>query len=538
MKLRARWSLVALAVFAPLAWADTYPRQPVDAVHYVFHLDLRDDTDEIAAEAAVTLRLLTGGLTEVALDLASAAGGKGMTVSQVTVEGVPVRFVHDRDRLRVTLSSPSTSGEEITFSIAYRGIPASGLRIGPNKYGDRTFFASSWPDKARQWLPTIDHISDKATSEFVVTAPAHYQVVSNGRLVEEFDLPGDLRRTHWSQSVPIAPWLYMIGVARFAVHRVDAVKGVPLETWVFPKDRDAGFAAFELPARQAVDFFSELVGPFPYEKLANVEAAGVSGGMEHASAISYGESSVTGRPITGLVVHEIAHSWFGDGVTERDWDDVWLSEGFATYLTHLFMEHVEGRDAFVAGLKRDRDRVIAAEKKTPDTPIIHRNLADMNQVLNVFVYQKAGWVLHMLRNQIGTERFRLGLRQYYARYRDGNASTSEFRKIMEDASGTDLSGFFTEWLTRPGVPAIEGTWRYDPTAKTVEIELAQTQASDPFRLPLEIGITGDPTQPARLEKVILTDRRHHFSFASDRDPTAIVLDPNTSVLANLTLVRQ
>jgi aminopeptidase N len=474
-------------------------------------------------------------VTDVALDLASPSNGKGMTVSQATSGGQPVRFAHDGSRLRLTLPARSTAAQETTFVVSYRGIPAAGLRIGPNKYGERTFFASSWPDKAHQWLPTIDHISDKATVEFIVTAPAHYQVVANGRLVEQVDLPDNVRRTHWSESIPISPWLCTIGVANFAVHHADAVRGVPLDTWVFPKDRDAGVPAFELPARQAIDFYSELVGPYLYEKLANVEAAGVNGGMEHASAISYGESSVNGRPVTTLVAHEVAHAWFGDGVTESDWDDVWLSEGFATYLTHMFVEHVEGHDAFVAGLARDRDRVIAAEKKVPDTPIIHRNLADMSQVLNTFVYQKAGWVLHMLRQRIGDENFRTGLREYFARFRNGTASTADFRRVMEGVSRDNLADFFSQWLTRPGVPAIDASWHYDATTKTVEMDIVQTQVAAPFRLPLDIGIAADSKSPVRVETVSLSDRKHHFSFAADREPSAIQLDPNTRALADMTV---
>ncbi len=151
-----------------------------------------------------------------------------MTVSSVAVNGQAVAYTHVGDTLRIPLPSASDANDVVTVTIAYSGVPEAGLRIGPNKHGERTFFSSNWPDKARHWLPTIDHIGDKATSEFIVTAPAHYQVVSNGRLVEEFDAPGGLRRTHWSEAVPISPWLCTIGVARFAVHHADAVQGIPL----------------------------------------------------------------------------------------------------------------------------------------------------------------------------------------------------------------------------------------------------------------------------------------------------------------------
>ena len=166
-------------------------------------------------------------------------------------------------------------------------------------------------------------------------------------------------------------------------------------------------------------------------------------------------------PATNLVAHEIAHQWFGDSVTEKDWDDVWLSEGFATYFTLLCTEHYEGRDAFVAGLKKSRETVFTTEEKMPGVAVRHNNLSDMKKVLNQLVYQKGGWMLHMLRGQIGTDKFWAGIRDYYRRYRDTNASTDDFRKVMEENSGADLGWFFDQWLNRAGSPVVEGSWRYD-----------------------------------------------------------------------------
>ena len=202
-------------------------------------------------------------------------------------------------------------------------------------------------------------------------------------------------------------------------HHAGIVKGVPLETWVYHQDRETSrFPPSRQPARRVLEFYVEHVGPYPYEKLAGVQAAGLSGGIEHASAIFYGERNVSGDGVTDLVAHEIAHQWFGDSVTESDWDDVWLSEGFATYFTLLFTEHDSGRDAFVAGLKRSREIVFATEKRNPGLAVIHDNLSDMRHVLNRLVYQKGGWTLHMLRGQVGTDTFWAGIRDYYRRYRD------------------------------------------------------------------------------------------------------------------------
>jgi aminopeptidase N len=531
--------LVALAFVPPPAAADTYPRQTgIDAVHYVFRLTLRDETDEIQGEADIQLRFVAGGIREAAIDLASPSAGKGMTVLGVESSGAPVRYAHESDRLLLTLSPVPAQGELRTFKVRYRGTPASGLYIGPNKYQERSFFSVNWPNLARQWTPMIDHPYDKATSEFIITAPAKYQVVANGLLQEEIDIGDGTRRTHWKHSVPIASWLNAIGVAQFAAHHAGDVVGVPLQTWVFHQDRDAGVAAFEEPARRAMELFSNRVGPYAYEKLANVEAAGLGGGTEHASVIFYGERSISGRPIVGLVAHEIAHQWFGNAVTEKDWDDVWLSEGFATYFALLFTEHYQGRDAFVAGLRRARETVFNLEEKDPKLAVIHDNLSDMTKVLNRLVYQKGGWTLHMLRGLIGTETFWAGIQDYYRRYMNGNASTDDFRRVMEEHSGKDLAWFFDQWLKRPGSPVVEGHWSFDSASRKVKIELAQKQASDAYRLPLEIAVETGNARERRVEKIEMTGKQQSFEIAAESEPAAVMLDPDTWMLMHLEFTKR
>lgn len=527
MPVRTTVMLISILLRAVAGNADTYLRQPeVDVVHYVFRLTLDDNSNRIAGEATITFRLAER-VDEVLLDLTSATNGKGMTVSAVTIGGRAVSFEHAADRLHLPLPFAGRSGDELQAVVTYGGIPADGLRLIQNIHGERTMFSENWPNRARQWLPMIDHPYDKATGEFFVTAPAHYQVVANGLLVEELDLAGGARRTHWKQSVPIASWLYALGVARFTVHHYDTVRGIPQQVWVFPQDRDRGYQIFELTGRRAFEFFSDWIGPYPYEKLAHVQAAGIGGGTEHASAIFYGEKGVaSGR---APVVHEVAHQWWGNAVTEKDWDDVWLSEGFATYFTHLYTEQFDGRDAFVRNLRADVQTIVSAQSAAPDQPIVHRNLSDMSKVLNRLVYQKAGWVLHMLRGTIGTEKFWTGIRDYYRRYRDRNASTDDFRQVMERASGSSLSWFFDQWLTRAGMPSLSGSWRYDAGTQQVQIEIAQIQGGPAFRIPLEIAIVSTRGQP-RIERVELTESTGRFTFGVDAEPASMTLDPNTWVL--------
>jgi aminopeptidase N len=546
---------VTLGVTGSLPWVgpvhdgdvviDEYPRRiGIDIENYRFELTLRDDRDVIEGRATVSVRFTKVGVTELPLDLIGANGeGQGMTVTSVEVAGLPLDFTHESDLLRISLSEEGREGATLNVTVSYSGVPASGLHAGPNKHGDRTFFSDNWPNRARNWLPTIDHPYDKAMSEMVVTAPAHYQVVSNGLLVEETDGAAGTRVTHWKQSVPIATWLYVLGVAEFAVQHVDDFRGLPIQTWVYRQDRDAGFYDFAVPTKQVMEFYADHVGPYAYERLANITSPVTGGGMEAATAIMYHENSITGdRTVRwrNVIIHEIAHQWFGNAVTESDWDDVWLSEGFATYFTLLFIEHAYGRDEFVDGLESSAERVFTQYESDPGYRIVHDDLDDMSRVSSGATYQKGSWILHMLRGRMGDEAFWAGIRAYYARYMNQNATTSDFQAAMEQASGLDLQTFFDQWLRDGGNPKLQGWWDYDVSARAVRIELNQTQTVGPmFEIPLEIGIYQDgQVLPTTIERVDLDGGFHRFVIPVDAEPTDVRLDPNSWTLFEADFGRQ
>lgn len=534
-----------LMLSAFVSLADTYPKNPkIDVLNYIFRIALSDNTDAIQVAATVDVRYVGEGVEILRLDLikASAAfGNKGMTVSKVESNGNALNFTHEGAELRIKLPSPSKINQRSAYTITYSGIPASGLKIANNKYGERTFFSDNWPDKGRHWLSMVDHPYDKAMCEFIVTAPAHYQVVSNGLRIEETDLPEGMRLTHWKQSVPIASWLYVLGVARFAVQYVDQFDHKSIETWVYHQDRDAGFYDFAVPSKQVLEFYSNYIGPFVYEKLANIQSNSVSGGMEAASAILYSENSVVGdrnERWRNVIIHEIAHQWFGNSVTEYDWDDVWLSEGFATYFTLLFIEHAYGQDAFQAGLAGSKKSVDAFHAKNPNYRIVHDNLQDMELVTSSHTYQKGSWILHMLRGVVGTENFWKGIRAYYAKYMNGSATTADFRREMEEASGMDLKDFFEQWLYKAGALEVNGTWRYNTSKKEVAISLEQVQKNGSlFKMPIQVALY--PAQGKPLLKTLqLNDKRNEYTIPAEFVPVNVVLDPDNWVLMNASLVKK
>uniref|UniRef100_UPI0025FDB935 M1 family metallopeptidase n=1 Tax=Algoriphagus sp. TaxID=1872435 RepID=UPI0025FDB935 len=357
--------------------------------------------------------------------------------------------------------------------------------------------------------------------------------------VEETDLGNGTRLTHWKQSVPIASWLYVLGVAEFAVQQVDDFEGKAIQTWVYRQDRDAGFYDFAEPTKKVLEFYSDYIGPFSYEKLANIQSNSVSGGMEAASAILYSENSVVGdrnERWRNVVIHEIAHQWFGNSVTEYDWDDVWLSEGFATYFTSLFIEHAYGHDAFMKQMASSKERVMSFHEKNPDYRIIHDNLEDMSQVTTGQTYQKGSWILHMLRGIVGTENFWKGIRSYYTKYQNLNATTKDFRLEMEEASGENLEGFFDQWLYKSGELVIKGDWGYSQKTKELRITLDQVQQDGSlFEMPIQVAIYKPDQKDPLIETIQVNKESNTIILPIDFEPKEIILDPDSWVLMESTL---
>ena len=515
---------------------DPYPKNPnIDILNYKFEIHLNDTSDIIYGSADIALNIKDSE-DRVRLDLISQGkDGKGMEVKKVTFNGSEVSYSHDNDVLLIETGAFEYSSRDI-INVVYSGMPITGLIIGPNMHGDRTFFSDNWPNKARNWLPLVDHPYDKSTAEFVVIAPNHYQVISNGLLVEETNLNKELKKTHWKQSVPISCWLYALGVAEFAVDYVDYFEGKSIQTWVYKQDRDNGFYDFKIPTKHTMEFFSDYIGPFAYEKLANVQSNSVKGGMESATAIFYSDVSVTGdRSVRwrNVVIHEVAHQWFGNCVTEYDWDDVWLSEGFATYFTLMFREHAYGRDDFVNGLNDAKRLVYNHYKTDKESSIVHNNLKDMKDVLTYSLqYQKGAWVLHMLRNYIGEDNFRKGIRNYYKKYYNSTTTTNQFKTEMEVVSGMSLDTFFDQWLYKGGNMVLDGNWKFDEKKGRIEVNLNQVQNDGYlFEMPVELGISYNDKNLEKIQTVKLEKEKGRFYIASDSKPISIKIDPNTKLLA-------
>jgi aminopeptidase N len=517
-----------LLFFAPLVFSLTVkaqqPGATIDVQHYRFAITLNDANNIIKGQATVTAKFLKAAST-FELDLSKKnSEGKGMLVTTLKENGKALKFTQDSDKL--VINTKAIAGSVHSYIISYQGIPSDGLIISTNQYQHRTFFGDNWANRAHNWLPCVDHPADKASVEFLVTAPARYKVVANGLKILEKPLPGNKKLTHWSETAKLPTKVMVIGVADFAVANAGSPGGTPVYTYVFPEDKVGGFKSYAV-ATKILPWFVKKIGPFAYKKLANVQSKTVFGGMENAGAIFYYEKSVNDKGIEALMAHEIAHQWFGDAISEKSWPNVWLSEGFATYMANLYLEGTYGADTLKARLAADREVVFRFEKKY-SAPVVDSTFkGPMIDMLNDNAYQKGGWVLHMLRRKIGDEAFWKGVANYYKQYNGSNANTNDLRVVMEKASGADLKQFFAQWLHTAGHPQLKVTWDYNATGKTVAIHVNQMQEK-PYVFVFECSVDG------KVYKSEVKGQATTFSVPAATANPDIKIDPNVNLLATFT----
>jgi aminopeptidase N len=519
--------LLFFSITCRLQAQTTFP--DIDVQHYTFSLTLNDANNVIRGKATISIKFLNN-VRSFKLNLVKKnSTGKGMTISAITEGGRPLRFTQDVNTINI--SSTATAKSVHTYTISYSGIPADGLIISQNKYGHRTFFGDNWPNRAHNWLPCADYPSDKASVDFIVTAPDHYQVIANGVKVLETSMPNHTKLTHWTESAPLAPKVMVIGVADFAIQQSGNVNGIPVYTYVFPEDKEVGFKNYAY-APDILAWYIKKFGPFAFEKLANVQSKTIYGGMENSSAIFYYEDSPeAGNADEELMAHEIAHQWFGDAAGEKTWANLWLSEGFATYMTNCYLEHKYGTDTLKKREAADRKKVIAFEHKRLSPVVDTAVKNNFKQLLNANSYEKGGWALHMLRRKLGDTLFWKGIHAYYAKYKNSNANTADFEQVMEQSSGKDLHTFFKQWLYTAGHPDVRITWKYDATAKTAHFTFVQKQATL-FNFPIEFTVDG------QRYNVDINSRETSFTAPSAAHPVNVVIDPNVNLLADFEVTAQ
>lgn len=524
------WSISALAVRRERLISNWKP------VHYNVAITFNGQLTEItAARAEISVLTLKDKVSVIDLDFGD------LEIDSITIEGRAARYERESGSLRVALAKLAPLNTRLVIVVSYHGKPKDGLILANDKAGKPSAVGDNWPNRVHHWIPSLDHPSAKATINFSVTAPARNVVVANGKLARVETVSNSARTWTFNEAVPIPPYCMIVAVGDFAELRPAQSPITPLTYFVPQPDRQFAMQGFA-PATPSLKFFSETVGPYPYEKLALIVGATRFGGMENSGAIVFSSTLFDPRPpasepiskvfkvrsgIVRLVAHEIAHQWFGDSVTESTWSDLWLSEGFATYFAGLFIQREEGEEAFQLYMKNAANKVLAYEK-TSLTPLHDSETEDLFKLLNPNNYEKGSWVLHMLRSELGDKNFFGAIRDYYIAHRDATATTEDLRSAFEKASGRDLGDFFRRWVYGTGHPQYDFSWEWLSKEKQVKLTLKQKQVGESFpnSLPVEI------TTPLGKQRVVLRPHSKQIiqKIGLDAAPSTIQLDPDNTVL--------
>jgi aminopeptidase N len=513
------------------------PDRVVDIQHIALVLDVDPAKRTVAGNATLRSMVIAPNTKVVELDAVE------LTIEKVTAGGKPAAFRYDGKRLRVELPSALATGAELTLSIDYKGAPRRGLYfVGPDDgypHKPLQVWTQGQDEDSRYWFPCFDAPSEKATSEVKVSVPAAMFALSNGTLVSD-KTSGGKRTLHWRLDVPHSCYLITLAIGDFGTIETKW-RDVPVVYYV---ERGREEAAERTLARtpQMLELFSQKFGvPYPYPRYAQVFVADfIFGGMENTSAttltdtVLIDERAAIDYDIDALVAHELAHQWFGDLVTCRDWGEGWLNEGFATYSEYIWREHHEGRDAADLELEEWADSYFGEDAGRYRRTIATKLYDEPIDIFDHHLYEKGGRVLHMLRDVLGDDLFYKTLAHYLGKHRHGLVESRDLARSVEDATGKVLDWFFSQWvLDGAGHPELSVSFRWDVETKLATVSVEQTQKIEGktpmFRLPTRMRFRVDGKDVDVPIEIV--EQKQTFHLRLDAEPTQAIFDPGRVLLA-------
>jgi aminopeptidase N len=533
--------LVLAAAIAPQVRADEPFARSRDYHLQNARIELRFNLDQrqVIGQVTHTLTTLKDGLRELDFD------SVGLKILSARLDGQEAHFSTDDAKLRVDLGRTGKAGEKHEVVIRYQGSPKKGLYfILPNK-GDWTQPKEIWTqgeaEDTRYYVPIYDYPNDRTTTEMIVTVPRDWVTVSNGKLEKVVDAEPGMKTWTWRQSQPISTYLISLVAGQFDESK-KSWRNIPVEYRV-PRGEGERIQPTFARTPDMLSFFSERLGlPYPWDKYDQTAVDQFTvGGMENVSATTLttrgllhpqlARESLEGAD--GLISHEMSHQWFGDLVTCKDWADLWLNEGFATFMATLWEEHQYGADN--AAYARWRAQAgWFRQRRLFDVPIVTHDFRDSLQYAGN-IYGKAGLVLEMLREQLGDDAFFHALQHYLEVNRLRNVVTADLIKSIEETTHVDVDRFFDQWIYGGGAPRFSVTTTYDAGALRLRMQVKQTQDLRGhvglFQTPVQVAITtaaGTKTFPITVTKADET-----FSFPADSEPLLVLFDKGDKILKSV-----
>lgn len=511
-----------------------------DVLHYVLRVSFDPGKRIVNGETTIRFRPLVDNLDRVEFD----AVDINFASVKLEIGGTTVPFKTGGGIVMVDLDRKYNRGDEISLVFKHSAKPKKGVYFVDEKLenGRVVHPAQIWtqgePDEARHWFPLFDFPSDKATTEQIITVPKPQTVIGNGELVSVADNSDGSSTFHYKMDIPFSPYLISFVVGDYA--RVEDRYGeVPLSYYIY-RGREAIVPLAYGKTKDMMRIFEELTGfKYPYNKYDQTVVANFEfGGMENITATTMADSEIAYANfdflrggVEDLVAHELAHSWFGNLVTCKNWAELWLNEGFATFMEAAVREKMYGRKEYM------RKILLDAEIFKTDDALGKKRFGLFNleagNVAALFdrpaiTYNKGGAVVHQLREQVGEEAFWRGINQYLDRHKFENVETPDLQAVMEDASGQKLGWFFEQWVYGIGYPKLTVTPKYHAPSKTLRLTITQTQTAGKnmpaaYRLPIQVDVRA--ASGGVTKRIEITKRNEVFQIPVKGKPTEVKLDP-------------
>jgi len=537
-----RWGLLIFPIL--VICATGRPDEPY-ARSRDYHLQnariaLRFDLEQhkVMGQVTHTLAVLRGNLTRLAFDSVD------LTITSVAVDGKPASHQTTATHLLVALDHPAKMGERFEVDIHYEGRPKRGLYfVLPDSYypdRPREVWTQGEAEDTRYYIPIYDYPNDRTTTEMVLTVPRDWLTVSNGKLVSVTEAPGGMKTWDWRQSQPHSTYLISLVAGEFDL-MTDTWHNIPV-TYYVPRGKGDRIRVTFARTREMLEFFSDKLGvPYPWDKYSQAAVDDfVVGGMENTSATTLTTSLLVNPQLASeslegpdrVGAHELAHQWFGDLVTCKDWANLWLNEGFARYFETLWEEHYYGAEEAAYSLWQRENRWMNSQRLY-SVPIVTRNFTDASEYTGNF-YSKADWVLHMLRQELGDAGFDRALKHYLETYRGQTVVSADLARAVEEATATNVDLFFDQWIYGAGAPRFEVHSSYVDATRHVKLDVEQTQKAEGvgvFRVPMEIEITTAGGKKSFF--VHITQASETFTFAVDGPPLMVLFDKGNKILKSV-----
>ena len=509
-----------------------WPRNRVcDIKHVKLELVLDVDNKGLSGIADITFAPINDGLSSVEFDAAE------QQINAVKAsDGTSLGYSYADNKLRVELGRQLKIPEEMTIQIDYQCIPRRGLYFNsPDAaypHRPRQVWTQGEDEDSRYWFPCHDFPNERFTSEIIVTVPREWTTVSNGKLVSVSG-DGDVRTHHWSQDKPHPAYLLSL-VAGEYIEIQEEWNGIPITYYAPPgREHDTRRAFGNTP--KMMEFFAEKIGvPYPWHKYSQVTVADfIFGGMENTSATTmtdtllHDERAHLDYSADSIVAHELAHQWWGDLLTCRDWAHAWLNEGFATYFDLLFKEHDLGVDEFRYAVYQDANSYLQEDSKRYRRPIVSNVYNQPVDLFDRHLYEKGGLVLHMLRFVLGDELFWKAIRHYCQKHQGADVTTTDFQRAIEEATDNNVDWFFETWVYKGGHPQFKVTQVWDEDTKAVQLTVSQTQTVDEltplFRMPVQVAF--ETSEGRQNVKINVSQKEQTFYFPLADKPKMMQFDP-------------